>query len=323
MTNSFKKVLLTLAVMGALASPHMAAAAEARFFGPIVPEECKCRNQVGIDGVEKITTAPDFGCVLQTAQNAINFGVSLAIIIFTLMLVVAGFSFMTGGGNPETLSKAKSRFLNIFIGLAVLLCAWLVIDFVMKRLYNDAQFGPWHSILTPGTVVSKCIVAKPPSALTEGVVDVVIPNYPGGGSSGGSGAGTVPTTGGCRSGSCSRLGPDVRCEASGCNVDTGLKNALTRLSQYSGWTVTEAYPPSRSHKASCHSNGTCVDVGLRPRAYTLQNITAFSNAARSVGLRPVFETKDCNLHRQVAAAGINSLCLPGHISADHFSVYAI
>ena len=49
-------------------------AAEATFFGPIVPPECNC-------DAEGILSAPDWGCVLQTIQNTINFTISIAVII--------------------------------------------------------------------------------------------------------------------------------------------------------------------------------------------------------------------------------------------------
>jgi len=154
-------------------------AANATFLGPIVPAECKCDNQQvknadGSSAGETVTTAPDYGCVLQVVQNSVNFGITLSTIIFTLYLVLTGFAFMTSGGSGEARSKAKTRFMNVFIGLAVLLCAWLLVDYVMKTVYDDGKFGPWNAILAGQADKSdRCIVAKQPSAITSGTVGIV------------------------------------------------------------------------------------------------------------------------------------------------------
>lgn len=157
-------------------APMHAQAANATFLGPIVPAECKCDNQdvQGTEAVENITTAPDYGCVLQVVQNVINFGVTLSTILFTIYLVITGLSFITSGSSSEARSKAKTRFTNVFIGLAVLLLAWLIVDYVMKTVYDENSiFGPWNAILSPQADGSdRCIVAKEPNAIFSGTVGV-------------------------------------------------------------------------------------------------------------------------------------------------------
>jgi len=206
--------------------------------------------------------------------------------------------------------------MNAVIGICIVLSAWLIVDFVMKTLYGG-QFGPWNTILLDGTGDS-CVVAKPAMPLFDGNITAV----PGRGTGGG--AATAVTTGACANGgtaACVALSPDVPCVASGCKVDAGLKSALVATkAQFSGWTVTEAYPQSRSHCALCHQNGTCVDVGLRPQSYTVENITAFNNAARAAGLRPVLETNNSNQARALQAQGIEVKYYT-QVSAPHFSVY--
>jgi hypothetical protein len=56
-------------------------------------------------------------------------------------------------GNRE---KGRTLLLNAVIGLAIALAAWLIVDFVMKNLYNpqagqgSVALGPWNSILSGG-----------------------------------------------------------------------------------------------------------------------------------------------------------------------------
>lgn len=291
-------------------------------FGQIVPEVCK-------------TCPCGWGGVMAIIQNVVNFIIALSVIFATIIIVWAGGLYILSPTNPESRSTANKMLINAFIGLLIVLSAWLIVDFVMKTLYGG-QFGPWNSILTAGSVGESCVVAKSTSALFTGNI-VAVPGQ-GIGLEGGGGAGdsarpgSVATNGGCTgngtNASCVSLSPAVPCEASGCKVDSGLKNALATIPQgigpnRIGWAVTEGYPPSRNHQAQCHSNGTCVDVALRPRNYTFENIAHVTNAFRGSGVRIVFESSDCTLVNQVKNAGGLALCLnSSQISAPHFSVYA-
>jgi hypothetical protein len=149
----FAAVFLFLAPMTARA---------ASFFGPIVPPACNCAD------VNGVSTAPAYGCVLATIQNLINFGVTIGIVVFTFALVYAGFVWMTSGGNPEARNKGRSMLLNVIIGLVILLIAWLVVDFIMKKIYNSDAYGPWNGILAPDAG-DQCIVATNPSKI-EGIL---------------------------------------------------------------------------------------------------------------------------------------------------------
>lgn len=135
----FGRLLLPLIVFSIFIVPQFAFAANATFLGPIFPPECNCP-----------TSAPDFKCVLATMQNVINFGISLGVVIFVLVCVYAGFLLMTSSVNAENRQKARSALMNAVIGLMVALSAWLLIDFVMKTLYNE-KWGPWNSILGSGS----------------------------------------------------------------------------------------------------------------------------------------------------------------------------
>ncbi len=57
--------------------------------------------------------------------------------------------------------------LNAVVGLFIVLAAWLIVDFVMKSLYNpdawqEGSLGPWNSILVGGDT---CVQPKTPSAI--------------------------------------------------------------------------------------------------------------------------------------------------------------
>jgi hypothetical protein len=124
-------------------------------------------------------SAPSWGCVLQLIQNVMNAVVGLGILLCVLWIAYAGFSMMTSGGVAEARSLAKTRLLNAVIGIVVILSSWLIIDFVMKALYNVdthykvVYFGPWNSILAPEGD-SYCLQPNEnPIGLTSGFISII------------------------------------------------------------------------------------------------------------------------------------------------------
>jgi hypothetical protein len=170
-------VLFALVLLGTLA-PTVAFAGP--FNEPIFPAECSCEGG-----------APAYGCVLETIQNVIAIGIAIGFIMATLALMYAGFVWMTSGGNSERRSKGKTMIMNVIVGIVVILAAWLVVDFVMKTLYDESgEFGPWNDILAgEGASANRCLVATKQIAVTSGSIKIVLNAV--GSSSGVSTAGTV------------------------------------------------------------------------------------------------------------------------------------
>jgi hypothetical protein len=103
-------------------------------------------------------SAPDWGCVLQTIQTFMGDFVAFATVIMTIFIAWAGFTYIQSPTNAEKRSQANARILNAIIGLVIVLCAWLLVDTVMKTLYKDnAGWGPWNTILVPATAGAYCI----------------------------------------------------------------------------------------------------------------------------------------------------------------------
>jgi len=65
-------------------------------------------------------------------QNVLSIVFGVAAVIAVLMIVIAGFRFIVGEGNPEETSKAKSTILYAIIGLFVSLSAEAIVAFVLK-----------------------------------------------------------------------------------------------------------------------------------------------------------------------------------------------
>jgi len=57
-------------------------------------------------------------------------------IIFFLLILYAGFMWMTSAGNDEKISKAKKIMMAAFIGLVIVLSAYAITIFVLERILD-------------------------------------------------------------------------------------------------------------------------------------------------------------------------------------------
>lgn len=69
----------------------------------------------------------------------INMVLGLLGIIVVVLVVYAGFLWMTAGGNKEQIGKAKDLMINAVIGLAIILSAYAITDFVITKLVSSTQ----------------------------------------------------------------------------------------------------------------------------------------------------------------------------------------
>jgi hypothetical protein len=81
----------------------------------------------------------------KVAQNILNAGIYLAVILSAVLFAWAGFLYLTNVGNSSGVARAKEIFSNILIGLVIILASWLVIDIVM-RTFVGASILPWNSL---------------------------------------------------------------------------------------------------------------------------------------------------------------------------------
>ena len=66
--------------------------------------------------------------------NIIRIALGLLGIIAVVLMIYAGFLWMTAGGNDEQITTAKKFLLNTVIGLAIILSAYAIVSFVISRL---------------------------------------------------------------------------------------------------------------------------------------------------------------------------------------------
>lgn len=86
--------------------------------------------------------------LVELTQNIINFAVYLTIFVATLMFVWAGFLYITAGGDSSKIKSAHDVFWKVLVGMVIVLAAWLIVDAIMKVLFNESGYNaPWNEIL--------------------------------------------------------------------------------------------------------------------------------------------------------------------------------
>jgi hypothetical protein len=69
----------------------------------------------------------------------INVALTLLATIFFVLVVIAGFQWLTAGGNQEQAKAAMSRIKNAIIGLIITTASWAVSFYILTRLEAIAR----------------------------------------------------------------------------------------------------------------------------------------------------------------------------------------
>ena len=77
-----------------------------------------------LPGAEKVATIK---CLESVFANAVRFISAVAGVAVFIMLLVGGFNFLFSGGDQKKLEQAKQTITHAFIGLVILVSAYLVI----------------------------------------------------------------------------------------------------------------------------------------------------------------------------------------------------
>ncbi len=106
-------------------------------FTPLIT--CGNTPCAGPDG--KIKGGCTFEDFIATINRIINWIISIAGVIFTIMAVYGGFLYMTSGDKPGNKEKAKSILLSTLTGFVIILVSWLIVYTIVHTLVDSTQEG--------------------------------------------------------------------------------------------------------------------------------------------------------------------------------------
>lgn len=73
--------------------------------------------------------------LIDTAVNVVYFAMSAAIfIIAPILFIIGGIIMMVSGANPDMLTKGRKTLIDTAIGLAIVLCSYLIVATVVSAL---------------------------------------------------------------------------------------------------------------------------------------------------------------------------------------------
>ena len=75
----------------------------------------------GMETPEELISTP--GDIIDLIDNIGNWIFTIVLSLAAIFLIVAGWLFVTAGGNPENVAKARQMLINALIGVAVALGA--------------------------------------------------------------------------------------------------------------------------------------------------------------------------------------------------------
>ena len=67
---------------------------------------------------------------------------SLLAIIFIILMIYAGYSWMTARGNEEQVEKAKKTMVRATIGLGIIMASLTITFFVLKLFMSSTNTDP-------------------------------------------------------------------------------------------------------------------------------------------------------------------------------------
>lgn len=137
-THSVKSWWFTIVGAVVLCAPLLAAAQEG--YRAAYTEEAF--NEAGWDypggGLVPCDGGPGDACTwsdfVQLFDNVVFWLITFLAVIAVIMFVIVGFKLVTSAGNKEAWETAKKMFTNVFIGIILVLAAWLIVDTALRTL---------------------------------------------------------------------------------------------------------------------------------------------------------------------------------------------
>lgn len=88
--------------------------------------------------------------LVQIIGRLINIFLGFLGVIFLVLLLYAGFLWMTAGGDPDKVKKAQGAIKNAVIGLVIIASAWAIVNFIFNALQGVTQPGGGITGVGPG-----------------------------------------------------------------------------------------------------------------------------------------------------------------------------
>lgn len=104
---------------------------------PVFAQNDLLAGQEGMADIQGVFGEPED--IRITIAKIINIVLSVLAAIFLVLVIMAGFKYMTSAGNEEKVKDAVKQIQQAVIGLVIVLMAWGITRFIIVRLLAAAS----------------------------------------------------------------------------------------------------------------------------------------------------------------------------------------
>ena len=135
--HAFKAVILSILIFTACGGMNLAIVNQAT-----AGTWWDTAQQGGLNQVGQAYTTGEPRDARVIVVDIIRFVLGLLGIIAVVLILYAGFKWMLSRGNEEEISDAKKILIGGVIGLAIILSAYIIANFVINHIYSAATGSP-------------------------------------------------------------------------------------------------------------------------------------------------------------------------------------
>lgn len=88
-------------------------------------------------------------CALFSTVKAVyDFAIQLTIVLAVAYVMFGGYQMLISGANPALYQKGRKHIFQAFVGLAIVLAAWFLVDMFIRAITGtgDIYGVPWRTL---------------------------------------------------------------------------------------------------------------------------------------------------------------------------------
>ncbi|MBI1961522.1 MAG: hypothetical protein HYS45_02370 [Parcubacteria group bacterium] len=99
------------------------------------------KNNLGIIGTETGLGTQGDASLPEKIAAIVNIALGFVALIGVIMIIYAGFRWMTASGNEEQVTEAKGNIRNAVIGIVIIMLAFVIVNFTVNQLSDTVGSG--------------------------------------------------------------------------------------------------------------------------------------------------------------------------------------
>lgn len=142
----------------------------------VFPDQTLAQTAAGQENAQAVARAAGISGgtdIITIIGRIINIFLGFLGVIFLVLLLYAGYQWMTSGGDPEKVKKAQMIIRNAVIGLVIIASAWAIVAFVLNALVSATDGGLGGVTTSGGPGVGRLRGAS--GSLGNGIIEYHLP----------------------------------------------------------------------------------------------------------------------------------------------------